>query len=293
METFRASASMYGQRALDFFNSDGLIPQIVLTVVIVIALHVIISMFEYVFEAVRNYNRLTATLLPYTYTVEQTVLQKEGSEFPFVYPSNNEVNGVEFSYSFHLYVDPASFSSTATGFKNVFYKGDTNNIWPAMSPGVFLNGATNTLRVYMNAINNIKDSYVEIPNIPVGKWFHMVVVQKGQFMDVFINGNVAVRHQFSTIPVINYGNIMVLSKNKLAAADAERTGGFSVDGPMEGMISKLKYYAYAVSFSQIDSLYREGPSSKIISKSFDQTPPYFHDSWWVTRYNPASTHYGL
>jgi hypothetical protein len=133
---------------------------------------------------------------------------------------------------------------------------------------------------------------VEVPNLPVGKWFHVVIVQKGQFMDVYINGNVAVRQQFSTIPVINYGNIMVLSKNTLTASDGI-TGGFGVSGPMKGMISKLKYYAYAVSFSQIDSMYREGPSSKIISKSFDQTPPYFHDSWWVTRYAAGSTHYGL
>jgi hypothetical protein len=133
---------------------------------------------------------------------------------------------------------------------------------------------------------------VEIPNIPVGKWFHLVIVQKGQNMDTYINGNLAVRRQFSNIPVLNYGHVYVLPVQKTQLRiDASSTA--NVKKPMKGMVSRLKYYAYALSYAQIDSLYREGPSSKIESTSYDHTPPYFHDNWWVTRFNRASPHYGL
>ena len=171
-----------------------------------------------------------------------------------------------------------------------------------MSPGVFMDAQTNTMRIYMNAINDIKNSYVDIPNMPVGKWFHTVIVQKGQALDVYINGNIAARHEFKAIPKFNFGPINVFSsKIYTPSSEQDQFKGedgklFKSLGPMKGMISKLKYYAYAISFSQIESLSIEGPSSKVVTKAIDQTPPYFHDSWWVTRYNRAAgsdINYGL
>jgi hypothetical protein len=32
---------------------------------------------------------------------------------------------------------------------------------------------------------------------------------------------------------------------------------YHIDGAMKGMVSRLKYYAYALNYSEIDSLYRE------------------------------------
>jgi hypothetical protein len=291
------TVQLYGQRALNFLNSDGLVPQLVLTIVIILVISTIISMFEMIVTGIRNYNRLTVTLLPDTYTSEQIYLQDPRlSEYDYLYPSANEFNGIEYSFAFQLYIDPDTYTSIRTpGFYNVFYKGDQNNIWPNMSPGVFLNAQENTLRIYMNAIDNTKDSYVEIPNMPVGKWFHTVIVQKGQSLDVYINGNIAARHEFSSIPKFNFGPVNVFSSKTFnPSGNEDQYKGpdgktFNVIGPMKGMISKLKYYAYAISFTQIDSLSTEGPSSKIITKAIYQTPPYFHDSWWVTRYNRGSS----
>lgn len=278
----------YAQGALNFLNSDGLVPQLLLTVIILIVLQVVLVTLESVVESIRNYNRLQVTILKDTHTsdYEEIFDQSSTSNKPYIYPSNNEVEGIEFSYSFHLFVDPATFSSgSSTGkFRTVFYKGSKSHIWPSMNPGVFISTETNTLRVYQNAVNGTKDTMVDIPNIPVKKWFHVVITQKGQNMDVYINGNVASRLKFNTIPKLNFGNVMVFSKNTLTNTDSQIHGDFSVAGPMIGSISRLTYYAYALNFAQIDNLYRQGPSTKIISKSMDQTPPYFHDSWWVTRF---------
>jgi hypothetical protein len=308
MDTVR----LYGQQTLNFLNGNGFVPQIVLTIIIVIVISTLISMFEVIVTTVQDYNKLMVNLYPYSYTADtqQVYIQDPANgEFQYMYPSTNEFNGIEFSFSFNLYIDPKTYENTPapivnkTQFLNVFYKGDQNTIWPNMSPGVFLNANENTIRVYVSSITGVRDSYVEIPNVPVGKWFHMVIVQKGQNMDVYINGNVAVRKTFTTVPKFNFGPVVLFANKTFNASKTDTTmkasyqgsdgNMFAVVGKMQGMISKLKYYAYAVSFSQIDSLALEGPSNKIITKSLDQTPPYFHDSWWVTRYNTSSANYGL
>jgi hypothetical protein len=73
-------------------------------------------------------------------------------------------------------------------------------------------------------------------------------------------------------------------KFPMNSADNKIITDFRVDQAMNGMVSRLKYFAYGLNYSQIDALYREGPSKKIVSKSYNQTPPYFYDNWWVTKY---------
>jgi hypothetical protein len=287
----------YAQGALSFLNADGLVPQLVLTIVIVLVIHTIIMLIESLVQGIRQYSRLTTTLVDNTIQQQEIITQDPiTNSSRYVYPSKNEVNGIEFSYSLHLYVDPETYKDKSPSkVRHVLHKGaptNSNNTLELMSPGIFLREDENTLRIYMNIVadsaNSNQDNYVEIPNIPIGKWFHLVIVQRGQNMDTYINGNLAVRRQFNNVPLINYGHVYVLLDNRTKLSDT-----MGVNGAMKGMISRVKYYAYGLSYAQIDSLYREGPSSKIESKSYDQTPPYFHDSWWVTRFNPASSHYGV
>lgn len=288
MDTLRgytSQAQNFGNRALGFLNSDGLIPQLVLTVLIVIAIHVVVMMFESVIDAVKNYTRLSTDVLSDTITESYVLDQTSGSKDAKIYPSNNELNGLEFSYSWHLYIDPKNYEQNTpqSEYRTIWYKGGAKP-WPVLGPGVFLHPTSNSVRIYMNSVNNAKDMYVDIPNIPVGKWFHMVITQKGRMMDVYINGNIVKRHEFSAVPRINYGSVYMLP-NSEACSDQAKMGDFAIRGTMDGMLSRLKYYAYALNYSQIDTLYREGPSTKIITtKINDQTPPYLHDSWWVTRY---------
>jgi len=143
----------------------------------------------------------------------------------------------------------------------------------------------------MNAEGSALGNYVDIPNVPVGKWFHFVVTMKGQFMDVYLNGNIVARKELTTVPKINYGSVFVLEERIFPDASISSSSGPSpnlmgmrFEGAMKGMISRVKYYAFAMNYSQIDELYREGPSKKIESPSFSQMPPYLRDEWWVTRY---------
>ena len=250
---------------------------------------------ETVVTAVKTFDRQSTILMQDTTGSQQLVVQKPDSGSPLIYPSTNEVNGMEFSYSMYLLISPETFEEHNTGtcgkldtsktmLKHIFHKGNKDG-WPLMAPGLYCEGSKNTLRLYMNS--SLKpETYVEIPNIPVGKWFHLVIVLKGKYLDVYINGNVAVRHEFTTVPKLNYGNVYILYPVKFPknAGDSQVSTNFAVDGAAKGMVSRLKYYAFALTYSDIDGLYREGPSKKIISNTFTEVPPYFHDDWWVTRY---------
>ncbi len=289
MDTLRSAAG--------YIMGPGLIPQLLLTVLVLLVFYTLITLIETVVDAFKKYSRLSAVLLEDTYTGSQYIPQSPDTDYPLLYPSSNEVNGMEFTYSFHLFVNPESFSKESTktqcggvesardttSLRHIFHRGN-KNAWPVMAPGVFLHGDVNTIRIYLNSSTSW-DNHVDIPNIPVGKWFHMVITQKGKYMDIYINGNVTVRHEFKTIPRLNFGPIRVLNDITFPTGTNPRnTGDIKIDGAMKGMISRLKYYAFALNYSQIDALYREAPSKKIVSPSFSQAPPYFHDDWWVTRY---------
>ena len=61
---------------------------------------------------------------------------------------------------------------------------------------------------------------------------------------------------------------------------------FKVDGAIKGMVSRVSYYAYALSYAQIDELLRSGPSNKVINPGGAVTsfvaPPYLRDDWWTS-----------
>jgi hypothetical protein len=48
-------------------------------------------------------------------------------------------------------------------------------------------------------------------------------------------------------------------------------------------MSRLAYFSYALSYTEIQSLLNEGPSSKT-EPNVQDTPPYLEDAWWVTNY---------
>jgi hypothetical protein len=270
--------------AVGYVLGPGLIPQLLFLVVALIAIYAAITVIERVVNEITRFDRQTAVLFQDTTPTQQTIVQQPDSGAPLIYNSMNEVNGMEFSYSAYIYINPDTFElagaapiAGAQRLKHILHKGNKDP-FPLLAPGLFVESNTNTLRLYMNSMTRW-DNYVTIPNIPVGKWFHLVITLKGKYLDVYVNGNVTVRHVFDVVPKLNYGNVYVMSPTRYTGAD-----GFVVDGAMKGMVSRLKYYAFALNYSQIDTLYREGPSKVIVSQSYTEVPPYFRDDWWVTKY---------
>lgn len=198
--------------------------------------------------------------------------------------SVNERTGIEFAYSFYLFVNPTTFTGDEV-LKHVFHKGYTSP-WPLTGPGVFILGNTNTMRVVMNTQMN-PYMYVDIKNIPVQKWFHVVLNCYKSGLDIYVNGNIANRLSLkNNLPYQNFQNIIFFSSSirtlnttSIAVLNSE-PNNIMLQGPISGKISSMKYARYALSIHEIRGLMNEGPS-KIMKVSTQETPPYNADSWWT------------
>ena len=195
--------------------------------------------------------------------------------------SVNERTGIEFAYSFYLFVNPSTFSGEYV-LKSIFHKGYTK-LWPLMGPGVFMLGNANTMRVIMNTQTS-PYTYVDITNIPVQKWVHVVLNCYKSGLDIYINGNLATRLSLKgTMPYQNFQDIVVFSQsirtyNKSSINSLTENVRFN--GAISGQVSAFKYARYALSINEINALMNEGPSKKV-KVNTTETPPYNSDTWWV------------
>ena len=217
------------------------------------------------------------------------VIRQDLSKYKNAIPiglSVNERTGIEFGYSFYLFVSPTNFTGEQK-LRHVFHKGYPTP-WPLMGPGVFVWGHTNIMRVVMNTHKN-PYTYVDIKNIPVQKWFHVVLnCYKGN-LDVYLNGSLANRVYYKdTVPYQNFEELIIFSQAKLETlrnpviAAIPEGESIPIDGAVQGLISNMKYARYAFSIREIQSLMTEGPSKKTRSSTME-TPPYLADDWWANQ----------
>jgi len=196
-----------------------------------------------------------------------TISQDPASESsPVLYRSNNKTGGIEFTWSTWLWIDsivdvsrnchifnkgndsynPNSNTDATAGLANV-------NNGPGLYLGVASVGAqrlsTNSLVFYLdvekgNAQIAQQPVSLEITNIPLKKWFHVVYRFQNYSIDCYVNGVLAKSEFFQDkVPKQNYDNVHI-GKN----------GGFS------GKLSNLRYYDYALSAFDINAITNYGPN---------------------------------
>jgi len=266
-------------------NPSGEIVTALLTVSI---LFMVLFTVELLYKTTMDARNRFQTLMDYTAAAEDMslVIHQDASRYTdakTIGLSMNERTGIEFAYSFYLYVNPATFSGKKT-FKHVFHKGYATP-WPLMAPGVFLHSDTNTMRVVMNTYKN-PYTYADVKNIPVQKWFHVVLNSYKGGLDIFVNGNLANRISFNdTVPYQNFQDIVIFSNaniNTLRGSSIPSLNGedFQFEGAFKGYLSNLTYARYALSVNEIQRLLNAGPSSKLKQKQMDK-PPYLADDWWA------------
>lgn len=281
-----ATADFSSQGAMnasqEFLNSNSMIARFVFVILILIAfmflLNVGVSLITY-FVSPNKSPYLIHGLLPGT---EYSVIpQDPASGSAIVYRSNNKTGGVEFTWSLWLKVDAMP---TDTKFQNVFVKGtdsytnagisDVNN-----GPGVYLykDPSANTtpgvsqlnLLYKMDISSPNKDAQntpqeVRIPNLPIGKWFHVALRLQNKTMDCYVNGIITNRLSFGDfIPKQNYDSIIYAGN-----------GGFA------GSLSNLRYYDYALSVFEINSVVYYGPNLSAANGSASSYFDYLGQSWY-------------
>lgn len=193
--------------------------------------------------------------------------------------SNNEDTGVEFSWSVWLLVQPStSVTDESKTFQNIFTKGDgffgdstKNQKGLSMvdnGPGLYLlndvsgNTKLGTMKlVAVMDVHNpsptqysvenmytINSPFVCASNIPIGKWFHVVLRLENTLLDLYVNGVLSARTILQDVPKQNYGDVTVCGN-----------GGFS------GQLSNLRYYNHALNVFQIGSISWWGPNTNASS----------------------------
>ena len=172
--------------------------------------------------------------------------------------SNNEKDGVEFTYSLWLFIDDLEYNKGQ--FRHIFHKGDDDiNFendtigaglsYPNNAPGVYLAPYKNDIVVVMNTFQNVIEKIV-IQNITLNKWINLVIRCENKTVDVYVNGSIARRHILSGLPRQNYGNVHICMN-----------GGFS------GNLSNLRYFNYAIGTREIESILFWGPNTTIATDS--------------------------
>ena len=185
--------------------------------------------------------------------------------------SVNASDGIEFTWSCWIFIN--NLNENDGKYRCVFYKGndfasgadDPAGInFPNNAPGVYIAPNTNDLVIFMNTFNVINEQ-VTITNIPLNKWFNVIIRCQNTTMDVYVNGTVTKSVELHGVPKQNYGNVYVGMNN-----------GFS------GYISNLWYYDYALGTTEIQQLVTKGPNIKMTGSSSMsmKNPDYLSLRWF-------------
>jgi len=267
----------------------GFFQQVLLVLITLTILFFLFVTVEYLVISFMRMGSKMVELMPYTIAAEdkQYVFRQDLNKYPDgkqLLFSDNERTGTEFSYSFFLYINPSTFSGDDV-LKHVFHKGFTIP-WPLLGPGVFVKGDSNTLRIIMNSYKNPM-TFVDVENIPVRKWFHCVLVCRKNSLEVYLNGNLIKKLPFEgSLAYQNFQDLtlfstMNLTLSKTTTVALEKPLRFN--GAFSGSLSNLFYFAYALSYTEIQALTAKGISSKTLTKAQDM-PPYLTDTYWTTSY---------
>ena len=244
------------------FSDSSTIGQIVSLVIIGIATFFFAVFTKKYIEYLKSFRKDSPYLIKDMKNAKKSLVieqNPDNDENIILYRSENEDGGIEFSYSFWILVNDFTFKDK--NMKHVFHKGD-NKAEVSYTPAVWIHPDKNSIRINMNTIDS-KDNIIDIDNMPVNKWVHISLVVKQKIVTIYVNGNIKKSKRLESIPRQNFGNVWI-----------NLFGGF------DGYLSNLKYTRRALSYSEVENMVSDGPSTKM-SESSGVEPPYLDGDWWL------------
>lgn len=220
-------------------------------------------------------------------TIAQDPADKQSA---IIYRSANRASGIEFTWSCWL-----NFNNLPTGsnYNHIFNKGTgrygTRNGKTGIDevndgPGLYAISKDNTgnssksieLLFIMNTIsptgdNQVTDVELTVPNFPMNKWCHVCFRLKNKVLDCYVNGVIQGRTDFEDkTPKQNFDPVHIAKNNT-------QNSGFP------GKISNLRYYDYALSVFEINSIVYYGPNTKSSSAATSKVNDYGYlsNSWYT------------
>lgn len=273
LNSFSSSSVVQGSQ--DFLNSNSLVAKVVFLILALIVFILILqigsNLLSMFFAPSQN-----PILLKGMANAKQMIRIPQNPKASGAIPilrSQNEKDGMEFSWSVWIFVD--DFGYKEHEYKHVFHKGsDDINLtrapigksYPNNAPGLYLTPDTNNLVVIMNTYDKISEEVI-VKDIPLNKWVNIIIrCSKQNQLDVYINGSLSKRYMLRGVPKQNYGDVFV-----------GMNGGFS------GYVSALRYFDYAIGTNHIQTLIEEGPNMKMIggdASGKQALPQYLSNRWY-------------
>jgi hypothetical protein len=209
----------------------------------------------------------------------------------YIQKSNNQNTGIEFTWSFWIYVKDTNngiqtttvnngvTTTTKQTYQHVFNKG--NRQYDATSgmatvnnaPGVYLKPSTASGGVQYCSMHFMMDTVVandqlktiDIDNIPIRKWVHVAMRMENTVMDVYVNGTISKRLVMNNVPKQNYDNVYIC-----------QNGGFN------GKLSNMRYYSYALNVFEINNIVSWGPNLTEVDYAAAQSNYYYLSRSWYS-----------
>ena len=215
------------------------------------------------YEFLNKKNVESPMILEGTKSARKSMVIPQNNKNLILYRSDNQPHGIEFTYNFWMVIEDYGYKSSE--WKHIMHKGNKEGT-PNMCPGFYLHPNKNSMRVYINTMTQMKE-YFDIDNLPLKKWVCVALVVKQQVAELYINGMLKKRHELTSIPRQNYGELWL-----------NLFGGF------DGFMSKVQYHRRALNHQDVLALLKSGPSSNSSCVDSDDKPPYLDEEWWVNSF---------
>ena len=174
--------------------------------------------------------------------------------------SQNQSKGLVFSYAGWLRIDDFTYRYGEP--KIAFVKGTPD--LKIACPALVIDPNSNSLLVYVDTYGT--QEIVPISNIPAKKWLHVGICVDQYALNVYINGTLHTHHTLNQLPKQNNTNVLI-----------------SPNGGFKGKIGQLQYYPKLLNSNDIYNLSLQTPQLDPSEKDIGVVPPYFAQSWWLTK----------
>ena len=199
--------------------------------------------------------------------------------------SNNENEGMEFTWSIWVYINELNNGDKYQQFQHIFNKGndsyDVNGVADVNNaPGLYIkqkvsgnNTDPNTVSLYAimdskSGKTNNHENTKEIEDIPLKKWVNVIIRMKNTLLEVYVNGVVSGRLTFREMPMQNYHDVHICK-----------------NGGINGKISNLRYYTRALNIFDINNIVTAGPDLRSfnVDKSKMKNYNYLSNLWYTSK----------
>ena len=274
LNQFSSQSSVYGEQS--FLNSNSIIAKfafvIFAVIIFIVLLYLGTKLVFYLLTPPDNPYVVKGVLAGNSAMV---ISQKpDDSNSIIIKRSNDQKGGLEYTWSVWLFISDVVLAD-GTKFDHIFNKGTNDfhsntNKAGSNGPGMYVSFDSTSKSIGLSIfVDTDTVQEINITNVPIKKWFNVILRMQNTVADVYINGSIAGRKVFGSTPLQNNYDILI-----------GHSSGF------RGNLSDLRYYNYALNIFDINNIILFGPNLSPSASSPDATSKntsYISSTWYNSK----------